>query len=173
MPGRQRGEIVADILARRLAPGRQQRLAVLAAVTHGHFLWHGIHAVRRRNQQGFVRCHQTTLHGPRRLHQLGRQHHIHIARHRHQTQYRLPAGAALHRQDFNVVNRGPGPLGHAGHRGRLGIKARLLGRTDHPVGQHAASLPAHGENGNFDGYGLLVRPHGDTPFVPDGAARIQ
>ncbi|KAG1081512.1 hypothetical protein G6F40_015463 [Rhizopus arrhizus] len=72
-------------------------------------------------------------------------HQVHVARGGHQRQGRRPAGA-LHvgfGQQFQVVDRGAGTLGHARHGRCLRPPAGVLGHVDDPVGQYAAALAAY------------------------------
>ena len=81
--------------------------------------------------------------------------HVHVTGHGHQGQHRL---FAIHggrvREQFHVVNRGAGTLGHARHRGGLCKVAVLFAQVDDPVGQHAAAFATHGQNSNLDWFDL-------------------
>ena len=52
------------------------------------------------------------------------------------------------RQHLDVVDRGAGALRDARHGGRLRGPAFRLGQGHDPVRQHAAALPAHGQDGD-------------------------
>ena len=57
---------------------------------------------------------------------------------------RLSAAASRHNRSC------AGALRDAGHRGRLRVPALRFGQLDDPVGEHAAALAAHGEDGDAD-----------------------
>ena len=50
-----------------------------------------------------------------------------------------------------IVDGGPRALGDPRHRGRLSQVALALAQTHNPIGQDAATLTAHGQDGDLDG----------------------
>ena len=77
------------------------------------------------DQRGAVRRHEAAQDRAAGLHEFGGDHDVDVAGRRHQRQDRLAAVARRHHLD--VVDRGAGALGDAGHRGRLRDPALALG----------------------------------------------
>lgn len=100
------------------------------------------------DQRGAIRRHEAAQDRPAGLHELRRHHHVDVAGRRHQRQDRLAAVERRHRLD--IVDRGAGALGDAGHRGRLRDPAMVLGQLNDPVGQHAATLATHRDDRDGD-----------------------
>ncbi len=121
-------------------------------------------AVRGGDQRGAVRRDQAALDGAAGFHQLGGDHHVHVARHRHQRQHRRVV--ALRPDHLDVVDRGAGALRHAGHRGGLRDPAvalrpcatiqsastpppwppiAMMAMRDRPVGRRASRRPWSGK----------------------------
>ena len=125
---------------------------VRAAVGERDLLGHGEDAMGRGDEQRPVRRDEAALHRARGLHQLGGEHDIDVARHRHQREHRLAAGRLRRRfgEQFDVVDRRAGALGDAGNGGRLREIAAVLGKIDDPVRQHAAALAAQRNHGDGD-----------------------
>ena len=115
------------------------------AVAGRLLLDHGVGAVRRGDQGGAVGRDQTALDGAARFHQLGADHDVDLAGHRHQRKHRTQPGRRIlrRRQGLDIVDRRAGALRDARHRGRLRGPALALAQRDDPVGQHAAALAAH------------------------------
>ncbi len=116
------------------------------------------------DEQRPLRRDEAALHRARGFHQLGGEHDVDVARHRHQRQHRRAARRlrGRFRKQFDVIDGGAGALRDARHGGRLGEIPAVLGKIDDPVGKHAAALAAERNHCNGD------RPHrGDSrlPFV--------
>ncbi len=157
-------QVEAEKATGRRATGFQHFVGIGDAVAGRGFFADGVAAVRRGQQHRALGRDQAALDRAPAFHQLGRHHQVHVARRGHQRQRRLPAGAphfGLGHQ-LHVIDGGAGALGHAGHRSGLGPPAGVLGHVDDPVGQHAAALAAHGQDGDLDRIGLLHsgRVHG-------------
>ncbi len=130
----------------------QQLVAVDPAVAHGRALGHRIDAVGGDDEGGAPGRHQSALQGAPGFHQLGGDHHVQFAGHGSQCQHRLRARRQRGlREQFDVVDRRPGALRHARHRGGLRQEAVGLAQVHQPVGQHAAALAAHGQQRDGDG----------------------
>ena len=115
---------------------------IAGAVAGRDLLADRIGAVRRGDERRAIGRDQPALHGAARLHQLGADHDVDLAGHRHQRQH----GTAARAVGFNgldVVDRGARALGDAGHRRRLRQPALPLDQRHDPVDQHAAALAAH------------------------------
>ena len=137
----------------------QQPGIVDASVAERRLLGDRIHAVRRCDERGAVGRDEPALHRAAGFHQLGSEHHVDVAGQRHQREHRLAAVALGHgaREQLDVVDGGAGALRHAGHRRGLREVPVGLAEVDDPVGQHAAALAPHRQDGDLD------RRHDDPP----------
>ncbi len=151
-----RGHVEADEALRRIGAGGFQRGAVGHAVAQRRLLGDGIDAVGGGDQRRALLRHQAALHRAAGFHQLGGDQHVHVARRGDQRQHRRGAGGLGRgaREQLQVVDGGAGALRHAGHRGGLRDVAVGLAQGDDPVGEHAAALAAHGQDGDLDRLGV-------------------
>ena len=95
--------------------GRSQRLVRTGdAVAGDRFFGYGQHAMGRGDQRRAVRRYKAAQNGAARLHHFGSNQDIHIPRRRQQREDRHAAGVRAH---LDVIDRGPGALCDAGHRG--------------------------------------------------------
>ena len=138
--------VEGDDAARGNACGGIHSLRIGDGLARLFLLRHGIGAVGGGDEQGAVRRHQPAQDGAARLHEFRGDHHVDIARRRHQRQHGRVA--IFRRQHFDVVDRGAGALGDTRNGRRLRVPAIGLRHRDDPVRQHAAALPTHCENGN-------------------------
>ena len=120
-------------------------------VAGGHLFADGQRAVGRGDQRGTIRGDKAADDGAARLHHLGCDHDIDIARCGHQGKDRCPRACRGH---FDVIDRGPGALGHACDRGGLSRVAVGPRQILDPRGQHAAALPPNCEDGKLDHFRL-------------------
>ena len=137
---------------RHLPGGVENLVAVVAAVAHRHLLGQRVDPVGRADQRRLLRADEALLHRPADLHQLGRDHHVDVARARIQVEHRLDvAGLGIGLgHDLDIVGRRTRALGHAGDRCRLHRQAGLARRIDQPGGQHAAAFAAHRRDDDGD-----------------------
>ena len=103
--------------------------------------------VRGCDQRRAVGRDQAALHGAPRLHHLGGDDDVDVARGRHHREDRRPPALRDH---LDIIERRPGALRDAGHRGRLHVPAVALAERDQPVGNDAAALPADRQDRNRD-----------------------
>ncbi len=152
---RQRLHVEREEFARGLAAGGEQRWRIDAAVGERNLLGHGEDAMGGSDEQRPLRRDEAALHRARGFHQLGGEHDVDVARHRHQRQHRRAARRlrGRFRKQFDVIDGGAGALRDARHGGRLGEIPAVLGKIDDPVGKHAAALAAERNHCNGD------RPH--------------
>jgi hypothetical protein len=144
--------VEADEALGRLGGVREQLGAVDAAVTERALFRNGEHAVRGGDERGSIVRDEPTLYGAASFHEFRCEHHVDIARQGHQRQHGPPAVriGLRDRIQLDVVDGRAGALRHARHRGGLGDVAVGFAHVDDPVGQHAAALPAHGEDRDLD-----------------------
>ena len=136
--------------ARRLVGRFQERGRVHTPVGERGPLQHRIDAMGRGDQRGAVRRDEAAGDRATGFHQFGRQHDIDIARHRHQRQHRLLVACGGFREQLDIIDGGAGTLRDTRHRRHLREIAAMFGEVDDPVGEHAAALPAHGEDRDGD-----------------------
>jgi hypothetical protein len=150
------GEIAAEEALRRIAAGLEQHRRIGAPIAHGDLFRHREDAMGRGDERGAIGRDEAPLHGAPSLHQLRPEDDVDVAGHRHQGHHRFgrPFRQRALREELDVIDRGAGALRHARHRGELREIAAMLGEIDDPVGEHAAALPAHREDGDADGAGL-------------------
>ena len=131
-----------------------------APVARRGFLGDGVVPVGGHQRGGPVRRDQAPQHGAPALDEFTGDDHIHAPGHRHQGQYRRVVPGGIPGEEFQIVHSRPGALGDAGHGGGLRQVAGMLSRPDQPVAEHASTLPAHGQDGDFDGFRLSARRDG-------------
>ncbi len=125
------------------------------AVAGRLFLHHGQRPVGRGDQRRPVGRDEAAQHRTAGLHELGRHHHVEISRRRHEREHRLRA--ILRRRHLDVIDGCAGALRDARHGSRLRRPPLRFRKPDDPVGEHAAALSAHGENGERDALGRPSR----------------
>ncbi len=156
------------------ADGLDHRPAVGRAVARLLLLRRRVGALARGDERRAVGRHEPAQKRTTGLHQFGGQHHVDIARRRHQGEHRR--GGPRQRPDhLDIVDRGARALRHARHGRRLHDVAAGVRRRCDPVAQHAAALAAHGDDGDRDrsvgdgGEAVLchgARPHPGSPTRP-------
>ncbi len=149
---RDRRHVEGDQLPGGVAAGGEQRGRVGAAVGERDLLGHREHPMGGGDQQRPVGRDEAALDRARRLHQLGGEHHVDVARHRQEPQHRLAPGrlGGDLRKQLDVIDGGAGALGDAGHRRGLRQIAAVLRQIDDPVRQHAAAFAAERNHGDGD-----------------------
>ena len=125
------------------------------AVAGRLFLHHGQRPVGRGDQRRPVGRDEAAQHRTAGLHELGRHHDVQISRRRHEREHRLRA--ILRRRHLDVIDGCAGALRDAWHGSRLRGPPFRFRKPDDPVGEHAAALSAHGENGERDALGRPSR----------------
>ena len=141
-------------------PARSLRPAACASERPSprrELLGHRIDAAGRGDQRGAIGRDEPALDRAPGLHQFGGEHDVDVAG----TGISASTGSRPSlplRKQLHVVDRGTRALGDAGHRGLLRDLARGLGQIDHPVGEHAAALAAHGEHRDADRTRCRVAP---------------
>ena len=155
--------VEADEALRPLRRGLEDALAAGPAVGQGGFLGDRIDAVRGADQGGAVAGDEAAQDRAARLHQLGRDDDVHIARQRHQGEDRFgPVGHSLARKELDIINGRAGALGDARDGRALGDVAVAPPDFGDPVRQNAAALAAQGEDRDGDALALHIR----HPLVP-------
>jgi hypothetical protein len=145
--------------------GVAQRQRVHAPVAEGDLLGHSENPVCGHDQGGAVGRDETALDRASGLHQLGADHHVHVAGHRHQRQHGIGAAGrdCAPREQFDVVDRGARALRHARDGSHLRQVAVVLAHIDDPVRQDAAAFAPHGEDGDPDRAGRVWAGHRCLP----------
>lgn len=141
--------VKGDQPASRSAGRCEECRALRATIAKRGFLGHGVDPVGGAHEDSSLRGDESPLHCTGRLHELGGDHHIHIARKGHQRHHRARVAAGM-QHNLHVVHGGTGALRDSGHRGALRHVTVMLGKVNQPVGEDPAALAAHREHCDAD-----------------------
>jgi hypothetical protein len=109
---------------------------------------HRINAVTARNQGRDIRRNESFLDCAARFRHLAHYDQVDITRHRVRCEYGFSADGCrtIARKNLDAIDSRAGSLRDSGDECRLRDIAVGLGDIHQPVGEHAAALPADGEN---------------------------